>query len=95
MARMHISRLLSGGLYAGALFWAPGHFHLPQVFGIALAMLLPLLLIWFPQESNELALGTLQKNGIARSPVPAWVIGAAGWLLFLLLPPLAGLTVGH
>jgi len=90
MAGMRVSRFVSTGLYSGWLAWAAAHFNLPQVFGTALALLFPLVLVWFPQEFNELALGTLEKNGAPQSPVPSWVVAACGWFLFLLLLPLTG-----
>lgn len=91
MARTHASRFASTGLYGGCLLWAAGHFALPQVLGVALAMFMPLAVIWYPQEFNELALGALQKNGVLETPLPAWVVELAGWLLLLSLPLLAEL----
>lgn len=88
-----IARSVSTIFYGGWLLWAGWHFSATQVFGTALALSFPLMLIWFPQEFNELALGTLQKNGDAHSPLPSWVLAAVGWLLFLILPLLIGATI--
>lgn len=95
MARTLTTCFVSVTFYVGWLLWATGHFNLPQVFGIALVMTLPLALTCFPHELNELVFGAMQKNGVAQTPVPSWILAALGWLLFLLLPPLIGVVVGH
>jgi hypothetical protein len=51
---------------------------------VALGVLLPLFLIWFPEAVDTWF--RLRKRGLYVKPSPAWLVVAMGWLFLVGLP---------
>ena len=61
---------------------------LPFASAVALGALIPLALIWFPEEINDwfIAWRNLRYAALNTSPSPAWLIAAMGWALLVGVP---------
>jgi len=81
-----LSRLLSGTLSGATLLNCLIH-HLPAsvLFGLCLGFGGCILLIWFPEDVNELTLGSWTKGAQIDVPTPAFLIAGFGWAVLLAL----------
>ena len=79
-------RILSSTLCAATLVNCLVH-HLPgsALFGLCLGFAGCLALIWFPEEVNELTLGSWTKGAQIDVPTPAFLIGGFGWVVLLVM----------
>ena len=82
-----ISRILS--LAIVVLYLTVLHVSEPEIsqgtYQGYLAMLLPLALIWFPQQLGEFT-GYVGHGGQIDTQTPAWMVAGAGWFLLVGLP---------
>lgn len=45
--------------------------------------LLALLMIWFPEDINDLTLGSFGEGGAINKPTPTFLISGFGWVYLL------------
>jgi len=89
---MSASRIVSGLLYLGCVLFAAADRDGQELFAVAAGVLVPVVLIWFPEEVNDLTLGMWWDGPfIDRSTPPAFIAGF-GWLL-LVLVVIGGVTM--
>ena len=89
---MNASRLVSGLLYVGCLVFAVADGDGRELFGVFVGVLVPVVLIWFPEEVNDFTLGMLWDGSVIDRPTPPALIAGFGWVL-LLLVVVAGVKV--
>ncbi len=66
---------------------------LKAIGAICLALLLPVGLIWFPDEIGSIS-GYIGRGGLITTETPGFLITAAGWFLLLGYPVLLYLVAG-
>jgi hypothetical protein len=56
---------------------------LPFAATVAVGVVLPLALIWFPEEIGS---WTRWRRGLRMRPSPAWMVAAMGWVFLVGIP---------
>lgn len=79
-----LSRWLSVALIVGTLVnGALHHLGAGDVFGLGLALCGCALLVWFPDEINNLALGEWTRGAQINVPSPPFLIAGFGWVVLI------------
>jgi len=89
---MSASRVFSGLLYLGCVLLAVVGGDGRELFAVVAGLLVPIVLIWFPEEVNDVTLGMWGDGPMIDRPTPPAIIAAFGWLL-LLLAVVGGLKI--
>ena len=91
-----INRVLSGTLSAATLVNCVLH-HLPGsvVFGLFLGFGGCLSLIWFPDDVNDLTMGSWTKGAQIDVPTPPLMIAGFGWLVLLAISIVVNVALYH
>lgn len=82
---MSASRVVSGLLYLGCLLFAVTDGDGRALFAVAAGVLVPVAMIWYPEEINDFTLGTWGDGPVIDRPTPPVFIAGFGWLLLLLV----------
>lgn len=84
---MEIKKITSISIYLAIVLWAIATLENKEIFAVVIGYIIPVLMIWFPEEVNDLTLGTGGVDGpVIDSPTPAFMISGVGWLVLLGLP---------
>lgn len=83
---MDVKRILSGGIYLGIVLWAVFTLENKDIFIATFGTLIPVLMIWYPEEVNDYTLGFSREGGTIDKPTPAFMIAGIGWLLLIVIP---------
>jgi hypothetical protein len=78
-----VATLIATGWFI-AIFTDAGQMT-PAVAKSALALLLPLALIWFPEQLGSFT-GYVGRGGNIDTPTPSVLISAVGWFILIGLP---------
>ena len=82
---MTAGRIISGLITALLLLRAVGDPDSGADISVILGLLVPLALIWFPEEINDFTLGKWTQGGIINKPTPPGLVSFIGWILFALM----------
>lgn len=76
---------ISGATYLMTVLLATFNLENKEVFAITTGTIVPVLMIWVPEEVNNFTLGTGGIDGpVINKPTPAFLISVFGWLALLL-----------
>lgn len=80
------SRIVSGVIFVSGFAWAARHFTGDELMLCVIIMILPMAMIWYPREIDDLGKGGYGEGGASQL-----VIAVFGWVCLLLFLVLVGL----
>ena len=78
---MEVKRVVSGVIYIGIVLWAIFTLENKDIFIATFGSLIPVLIIWYPEEVNDYTLGLTGEGRTIDKPTPAFMISGFGWLI--------------
>ncbi len=83
---MAIKKAISGIIYILIIIWAAVNLETKEISFTAVITFIPILMIWFPEEINNLTLESGNGDGpVINKPTPAFLISGFGWLVLLVI----------
>ena len=83
---MNPKRILSAVIYCVIVLYAVFQLDNKAIFIAIFGTLIPVLMIWFPEEINDYTLGLTGEGSTIDKPTPAIFISGFGWLILLGIP---------
>ena len=83
---MELKRIISGIIYIGIVLWAVLTLESNDLFIATFGSLIPMLMIWYPEQVNDYTLGLSGEGRTIDKPTPAFMISAIGWLILFTIP---------
>ncbi|MES9826596.1 MAG: hypothetical protein ABW127_19430 [Candidatus Thiodiazotropha endolucinida] len=80
---MEAKNIISGVMYLTVVGISIATMESKEVFVMIFGPLIPLLMIWYPEEINEFTLGSVGEGGTIDKPIPGFLISGFGWLVLV------------
>lgn len=81
-----VSRIVSGAVFMVGFIWAAGYFAGNELVLSIIIMLLPMAMIWYPEEIDNFGKGGYGEGGASH-----FILAAFGWVCLLLFLVIIGL----
>ncbi len=80
---METKRAVSGAIYLTIAGISIVSMESKDAFVMTIGPLLPLMMIWYPEEINDFTLGSAVEGRTIDKPTPGFLISGFGWILLL------------
>jgi hypothetical protein len=80
---LETKRAISGAIYLTIAGISLASMESNEAFVMTIGPLVPLMMIWYPDEINDFTLGWTGEGGTIDKPTPGFLISGFGWILLL------------